>query len=153
MTWHQVTSLFRSHPSAQALVGPWPALPRGANQSGTQGSPRDPYSSEQGKMTKLLRLFPWRQAVRGPGQWLEQPSLDPQCPAQRLTGWQKISDVVCSLLLQDTKYLPGLPNFSGTQFTVNSYLGYCQLKPEFSPHVLLRRLSLLWTCAVDFSLD
>lgn len=30
---------------------------------------------------------------------------------------QKTSVIVCSLLLQDTKYLPGLPNFSGIHFT------------------------------------
>lgn len=152
MTWHQVTSLFRSHPSAQALVGQRPALLKGADQD--TGFPRG-ICTVQSRVRRLNcsscspkdRLCEGLDSGWSSHRWI---------PSAQHRGWHRLwktSVVVCSLLLQDTKYLLGLPNFSGIQFTVDSYLGYCQLKPEFSPHVLLQRPSLLWTRAIDFSLD
>lgn len=123
---------------------------RWAEQSRTQDSPGVCAIQSRGRWRNCSGCSPEDRPWEGLGSGCSSHRWVPRAQHRGWPGWQETSVVVCRLLPQDTKYLRGLPNFSGIQFTVDSYLGDCQLKPEFSPHVLLLRLSPLWPCATDF---
>lgn len=118
MTWHQVSSLFGSHPSPQTLAcqcSYWRELAREESRTPV-----------------------------GSGQWLAQAL---GCPRVQHRGWhiqaaiQKTSAVDCHVLPHTRHASKACGVFSGSHFRVCSHGGYCQLKPEFSSGVLLLETS------------